>query len=337
MSNNLHRTFCPRCQKEEKKLLKIKGYQEEIDRFYGEGEYIINPNGYVNRDSLLNIQHSKCGEYTRKTIRTVRGNIKEGLIQCENCRVYANRWESAKEEIKGILNGGDFILKDVKGKFSMKVQHVKCGEEFWTPRKYRSSKSKRILCLKCDDPEELYRGSIFPYFTLESKYYTQDESKNRTVKIKHIECGNEFKAHAEHFKREKECPYCREIVNILGVSEGEYIIGNLLDSIGVNYMKEKTFETCVNPNTGKRLRYDFYIQEGDREILLEYDGEQHFRVDGYLIKTEDELRYRKFRDELKDKWAEDNGIPLERLNYKDFDYLEDEVLSILEDYLIIKQ
>ena len=38
---------------------------------------------------------------------------------------------------------------------------------------------------------------------------------------------------------------------------------------------EKTFSTCINPKTGKQLRFDFYV---NNKYLIEYDGIQHYRT-----------------------------------------------------------
>lgn len=45
--------------------------------------------------------------------------------------------------------------------------------------------------------------------------------------------------------------------------------------MNVSFEKEKTFIDCVNPKTNFLLRFDFYLP--DYNIIIEYDGEQHFK------------------------------------------------------------
>jgi len=43
----------------------------------------------------------------------------------------------------------------------------------------------------------------------------------------------------------------------------------------LNYIEsQKKFSDCINPDTGHQLRFDFYLPE--ENILIEYDGKQHF-------------------------------------------------------------
>lgn len=54
--------------------------------------------------------------------------------------------------------------------------------------------------------------------------------------------------------------------------------------------------------------------------LIEYDGEQHFKVGakvgGKHIINADELEKIQYRDNIKTKWAANNKIKLIRINYK---------------------
>ena len=57
------------------------------------------------------------------------------------------------------------------------------------------------------------------------------------------------------------------------MSHGEIKIASLLDSYNIPYTREQTFESCINPTTGRPLRFDFYV---NRSYLIEFDGKQHF-------------------------------------------------------------
>lgn len=61
----------------------------------------------------------------------------------------------------------------------------------------------------------------------------------------------------------------------LGGSKGEYIIENYLQLLNIEYEKQKTFDTLINPKTNKKLRFDFYLPSYN--LLIEFDGEQYFK------------------------------------------------------------
>lgn len=96
-------------------------------------------------------------------------------------------------------------------------------------------------------------------------------------------------------------------------SKGEQHIAHLLEYNKIKYEREKTFEDCINPESGYKLRYDFYLP--DYNILIEYDGKQHFEPILYWDKTPDAFEKRKYHDQLKEDYAEKNNIKLIRIPY----------------------
>jgi len=76
------------------------------------------------------------------------------------------------------------------------------------------------------------------------------------------------------------------------------------------------------------LRFDFYIPTNN--LLIEFDGEQHTRPVRFKDMTQEKavLSFKRIQhnDVLKNKYCEDNGIPLLRISYKDFKRIP-EILS----------
>ena len=58
-------------------------------------------------------------------------------------------------------------------------------------------------------------------------------------------------------------------------SKGEEKIGKILTDNNIKFLKEYSFSNCLNPETGTRLYFDFYLP--DYNILIEYNGEQHYK------------------------------------------------------------
>ncbi len=74
-----------------------------------------------------------------------------------------------------------------------------------------------------------------------------------------------------YLQRGVYCPRC-----LLSCPKSEREIMKFLEDRGLFYEHQKTFENCVNPATGRRLKYDFWVP--DMNLLLEYDGPQHVIV-----------------------------------------------------------
>ena len=105
----------------------------------------------------------------------------------------------------------------------------------------------------------------------------------------------------------------------LNISKGVYKIIDILEQNNISFVKEKTFDTCIFPKTNSHLRFDFYLL--DYNILIEYDGEQHFKPKCFggcsLEEAKINFEKTKERDLFKNKWCKENNIKLYRISYLD--------------------
>jgi len=93
-------------------------------------------------------------------------------------------------------------------------------------------------------------------------------------------------------------------------SNGNKIFENALILNGILYKSEKKFKECKDKAL---LKFDFYIPELNE--VVEIDGEQHGKIIDYFGGKEGYLdRIRK--DNIKNKYCEDNGIKITRIPYK---------------------
>ena len=99
----------------------------------------------------------------------------------------------------------------------------------------------------------------------------------------------------------------------IGTSKGEYQIKELLEYYDIEFEKEKTFDTCIFPDTQAKARFDFYLPTYN--IIIEFDGYQHFYFTGYEWNTEENYLKTIEKDNFKTKWCKDNGINLIRIPY----------------------
>ena len=127
------------------------------------------------------------------------------------------------------------------------------------------------------------------------------------------ECGNITYVSAGNLVRKKSGTIscgCKK-------SKGEKKVGDILRSLGVEFVTQKRFDTCVFPKTRRQLVFDFYLPSYN--ILIEYDGEQHFH------KTKNDrfnFEVIRARDDYKNNWCKENNITLFRIPYTDYEVLD---------------
>lgn len=140
---------------------------------------------------------------------------------------------------------------------------------------------------------------------LTAKYYDIEKSTpNRTYWVCECECGNIVSVLRENLTSKNRFPSC----GCQHISVGENKIASLLKENNISFVQEKTFDTCINPKTNKKLRFDFYV---NNSYLIEYDGKQHFKEkDGW-----EPLEDTQYRDNIKNEWCKENNIPLIRIPY----------------------
>lgn len=96
------------------------------------------------------------------------------------------------------------------------------------------------------------------------------------------------------------CPKCY-------ATKGEAAVFQSLDRLGVEYECQAGFTSCRRL---VHLSFDFFLP--NHALLIEFDGEQHFRA-SWSFGGEEMFQYRKELDEIKNQWARTHGIPLVRL------------------------
>jgi hypothetical protein len=112
----------------------------------------------------------------------------------------------------------------------------------------------------------------------------------------------------------KGCPKCNQ-------SRGENRIERFLIKNNITYETQKKFDDCIK---NKKLSFDFWLS--DKNILIEYDGIQHFKPLGFQGGM-DKLKYTIECDKIKDEYCKSKNIHLLRISYKDFNKIEDILLN----------
>lgn len=105
------------------------------------------------------------------------------------------------------------------------------------------------------------------------------------------------------------------------ISSFQWIVTKLLKENGVPYRVEVSFPDLYGAGHVNLLRYDFaiYDEDGNIKCLIECQGEQHY---GAVEEFGGDLQFsrQQVNDDLKRKYAEDKGIPLCAISYKNKKY-----------------
>lgn len=127
-------------------------------------------------------------------------------------------------------------------------------------------------------------------------------------------CGEVFKKKWCHWismpDNQHVCPKCNKNRTAAGVSQYTIITEEWLQKHNIPYQVEYVFKDCKHIYS---LRFDFYVEWGNKIILIEVDGMQHFYTSTWTDKKR--LEENQFRDSIKDEYCKKNGYVLVRIPY----------------------
>lgn len=267
-----------------------------------------------------------CGSNFKTTFDEFKNGNKR---QCNECG-YENGSNKTRKtqyqfesEVNTLTNGEYEVLgKYINDSTKIKIKHILCGNE-WEVEP--SSFIQGSRCPICQHRSYIKTTDEFNkemYNLVGKEYEALEEYKGGEVKIlvRHNKCGHEYYVKPNNFRHGRRCPKC----SLPNNPKTEKHIAELLKTINISFKRQKTFDDCINPNTGKKLKFDFAIYNDDQSLfcLLEYDGKQHFEPIKYFG-GDKSLSETKFRDNIKNNYCRQNNIKLIRIPYWDFSNLED--------------
>lgn len=122
------------------------------------------------------------------------------------------------------------------------------------------------------------------------------------------------------------CPMCANQKRAqVSESSGEQKIEQFMVAHTIKYEKQKMFEECKHVY---QLRYDFFLP--DHNMLIEFDGQQHFVFTEKFHKTKERFKIFQLRDKIKEEYALNNGYKLIHILYNQ----EHNINTILSQLII---
>ncbi len=189
---------------------------------------------------------------------------------------------------------------------------VKCRDNFLS-NKFKKSKEQFIL-----DANKVHNDK----YDYSKVNYINWKEKVIIICKKH----GEFKQEANSHLQGRGCSKCKNSI-------GETKVENWLKKNNIEYISQYKFLDCCGKTRRKYLLpFDFYLP--DKNILIEYDGEQHFSPARWwgISKEKADILFEKvkIRDKIKTEYCKNNNIMLLRIPYIKINDID----KILEDKLL---
>ena len=300
---------CKHCIGHKRRYIDI---QKEVEK-YG-CELLTTKEEYKNTSQKLSLRCS-CGNIYSTEINTFR----KGQIKCSSCvKLDEPHRKLTYEQVYDYINSISeckLVSTTYKTCHEKLEFQCKCGNVF----KRSLAHIRRydyLKCNKCTKKEQALKfrfskedidkrlfdiyGDKYDYIP----FYTY-KNTDSIIRIKHRDCGGCFDITLKELLiAERRCKVCEKQDSV-----GILKIINWLDKRQVSYIREHSFEDCVYK---RKLPFDIYVK--DLNLLIEYDGEQHFKPVNYFGGIEG-LKKQQKRDHIKNQYCKEKNIHLLRIRY----------------------
>jgi very-short-patch-repair endonuclease len=265
---------------------------------------------YKDNETNIEIKHEKCGHtWSPKPMTLTRNNKPTGCPNCANNVFERKTTKKFKKEVYELVEGEYTVLGEYKNNHTnILMRHEKCGHE------WEANPNSFLLGSRCPECQHPSRRKTNKEFKKEVKNLHDGSYRsvskyngcNKKVKIKHLTCGTIWKIKPTNLLSNKNtCPKCIE------KEKDSKAVKKIKDFFNRNNIKFKTERKFSDCRYKRQLRFDFYLP--NYNLLLEYDGRQHFKA---WYNDDERLKDTRNRDIIKNKWSEENNISLLRINYK---------------------
>lgn len=303
---------------------------------------------YMINDTKRQLQLNKAREYQRIRRQNPEYREQQRLYQAklrqDEFRNAANRQDQAKRrKLKGCLTKTELLVLH-STRFLARAAAIHGNKYNYSKTKYTSSNQKVIItcpthgdfnqtptahisgkqgCPACATiARKLYTSSTKltqqQFVTRATEKHAGKYNYTNTIYTKLnakiiVDCPDHgpFTQEAKAHLRGQGCPMCANERRLTFFqSKGEQEIERYLHQRGIQYEPQKTFVDCIFKN---HLRYDFFVPS--KNLLIEFDGAQHFEFVKKFHKTVENFETFKKRDQVKNEYAASHNINLLRIKY----------------------
>lgn len=257
--------------------------------------------------------------------------MKRVVVGCQHCIGRNDNKDEVLQEMF-FANPNMELLEPYKGR--TKRVKMRCKKHNVILKKSPAEVIKGHGCVQCGleklSEQAKLSESVF-VDRLKHKYKTIHLVSNYTAITEYADfhcdiCNADWTDIADYVMR-RGCPRCN------GTST-EMLVGEILQKYGLSYIPQFSFNDCKDKRT---LPFDYYIK--DYNILIEYDGEQHFKPVNFggvsNEEAEKNFKITQYHDNIKTKYCHDHNIPLIRISYLEKKNLEESLVKKLKQYVSI--
>lgn len=283
-----------------------------------------------------------------------KNSSEDSVIKCLDCnrKIIVNTGELFRSRRKHICSRCYYLRKDTqknREKILQLLQNKAYNIEFFMKKQSKNGNKGdcvRFTCLKCDYINELWVSNILRGLQCSCQrcsgqrkdkddiIYSQElnnlypnkftilvpyENVKTDIRVKCNDCGFIRNVKPTALIKSGFCPKCGKIK-----SNGEKIISDWLDKHGIIYETQKYFR---NWNIGIHY-FDFYLPK--LNLVIEYNGQQHYTFNPYFHHTTENFEYYKKKDLIKKESCLNHGINYVAINSKNYCHLQ-EILTIITD------
>lgn len=290
------------------KKKKPEEFRREFNDLVGEEYSLLSE--YELSSKHVEIKHNICGHKYK-----IRPNAFLKGCRCPNCNGNKSKQkttEQFKKEVYDLVGEEYKVLGEYKTRSTkIKIKHTKCGREYYVEPGNFLYKSRCIEChyesvrIQKEEIDTRVKDILGrDYKVIEYNGVGQKKSV-----MKHYKCNKTFEVRLDDvFHRKSGCPYCSQ-------SRGEDYVESYLKNRNIKYIQQKKFDDLMSC---RQLSYDFYLP--DYNILIEYQGEQHFNPKNFGGVSKEisieRLKKQKIHDKIKRKYAKEKGYVLLEPTYK---------------------
>jgi hypothetical protein len=293
----------------------------------------IRVGSYIGCEVPIEIRHNTCGNtYLVKPHTLLRANIDVG--KCPWCfRTRNTTQDQFLWKLKQVV-GDEYELvgEYVNMNTHTIIKHNLCSYEFSVKPHFFISKGTR--CPWCAKKGFIYSTEIVRneiHDLTNGEYVMVGEYVNEKIPfmIKHEKCGKSWNVRRRNFiYNNTRCPYCYSMSNRSKIEE---IINQELLNIKEEFLTSKDikFEECHSGNRNY-LEFDFYLPRIN--LLIEYDGKQHFFKRN---KESPNSKFDRLYNQVKNDWKKNEWCSKYLINFVRFSYLmkPNEILASIHELI----
>lgn len=283
--------------------------------------YLYNQSVYVDKHTPIRIicaihgefemtmhshVHRKCGckqcgdDQKRQSIYTI-----DQLVEAANI-IHNNKYDysqvafehntSMKTKVNIVCPHHGVFKQTLSSHIYNKRGCPSCGYENATDKRQRTLTKKVDQFI--NDARKIH-GEVYDY--AEATYV----NSHTKLYIRCLQHGPFAVTPIKHLYDKQGCPVC-------GLSKGELAIHQWLVSHNIQFNSQHAYTGCTG-ESGRALPFDFWIPT--LNLLIEYDGEHHYRSIRYSDASSSDYVQQRVRDEIKTRYAQQNHITLLRIPF----------------------